>query len=61
MPAVQHQQHIVEHVGTEDDDAGGLLVFFAAAGIDIAHRRHLARRLVVDQFLHLRVGAQLEF
>ena len=38
-----------------------LLVFLAGARIDIAHRRHLACRLVVDELLHLREGAQLEF
>ena len=37
-----------------------LLVLLAAAGIDIAHRLHLLGLLVVDELLHIGVGAQLE-
>ena len=56
----EHQQHVVEDVGAEDDEAGRLLELLAAARVDIAHGLHLLRLLVVDELLHIGVGAQLE-
>src|SRR5262249_3070943 len=57
---LHHQKVVVEHIGAENDEARRLLVFLAAAGIDIANRLHLLGLPVVDQFLHIGMGAQLE-
>jgi hypothetical protein len=61
MPAVSIKQHVVEHVSAEHDEARRLLELLAAPRIDIADGFHLLRLLVVDQLLHIGVGAKLEF
>src|SRR5262249_39885113 len=57
---LHHQQRIVEHVGAENDERRRLLVFFAAAGIDIANGFHLFALPVVNQLFHVGMRAQLE-
>ena len=61
MPDGEHQEHVVEHIGAEDDDVRRLLVFLAVARIDIDDRLHALRPPVIDEALHIGVRAQLEF
>jgi len=55
----QHQAHVVELEGGEDDDVRWLL-HFAALGVDVGHAGCLALAVVEVHPQHMGVGAQLE-
>ncbi len=57
----EQQQRVVERVGAQHDEIGGLLDLLAAAPVDIDDAAYLLGGLVVNQLLDIGLGAQLEF